>query len=297
MTTTPGTTIAPVTVTVLGLGEMGSALANAFVSNGHPTTVWNRTPGKADALVRAGARAVSEPGQAVAAGELVVVSVQGNDIAREILESAGEALAGRTVLNLTDGTSTAAREVAERAAAQGADYLHGQIMTIAPGIGQPESVVFYGGSETAYGRYGSALTPLAGRGAWISADPGMPALYGMAVHGTMWGLLNGFLHAAALLSDAGVGVRQFLSHAEPSMSALTSFLPFLADEVDSGEFAVPFGALKHHLPSIEDLVRESEFRGIDAELPRYTRALVTKLVEAGHGNDSYSRVVEHFRKG
>ncbi len=42
-------------VTVLGLGEMGRALATAVMKGGYATTVWNRTPGKADDLVAQGA--------------------------------------------------------------------------------------------------------------------------------------------------------------------------------------------------------------------------------------------------
>jgi 3-hydroxyisobutyrate dehydrogenase-like beta-hydroxyacid dehydrogenase len=42
-------------VTVIGLGAMGRALAGAFVDRGHPTTVWNRTPGKGEELARRGA--------------------------------------------------------------------------------------------------------------------------------------------------------------------------------------------------------------------------------------------------
>lgn len=38
-------------VTVLGLGLMGRALAGAFLRDGHPTTVWNRTEEKAGDLV------------------------------------------------------------------------------------------------------------------------------------------------------------------------------------------------------------------------------------------------------
>ena len=34
-------------VTVLGMGEMGRALAAALVAGGHPTTVWNRSPNRA----------------------------------------------------------------------------------------------------------------------------------------------------------------------------------------------------------------------------------------------------------
>jgi len=45
------------TVSFLGLGEMGSALARAVIRAGHPTTVWNRSPAKATALIDDGARA------------------------------------------------------------------------------------------------------------------------------------------------------------------------------------------------------------------------------------------------
>lgn len=35
-------------ITVLGLGAMGSALASALAGAGYSTTVWNRSPEKAD---------------------------------------------------------------------------------------------------------------------------------------------------------------------------------------------------------------------------------------------------------
>ncbi|MGK5558550.1 NAD(P)-dependent oxidoreductase [Actinomadura kijaniata] len=282
-------------VTVIGLGEMGAALAAAFVDGGHAVTVWNRTPEKAAPLVAKGARQADDVRAAVAASELVVVSVKGNDTVLALLEQAGDALGGRTLVNMTDGTSADARRVAAAATERGAAVLHGQIMTIAPGVGHPDAVVFFGGPAEVYERHAPVLALLGGRGALVSDDPGVPTLYGMAVHGTMWGTLNGFLHAAALLTDAGLGVERFLEHADASMSALVSFLPSLAQEVDRGAYAVPFGALQHHLPSVEDLVRESGDRGIDTAFPTYTLDLVRRAVEAGHATDSYSRLVEHFR--
>ncbi|WP_253775563.1 NAD(P)-dependent oxidoreductase [Goodfellowiella coeruleoviolacea] len=280
---------------VIGLGEMGAAVAAAFLDGGHATTVWNRTPDRGDALVARGAERSATVRDAVAAGDLVVVSVKGNAVARELLASAGAALAGRTVVNLTDGTSAEVRELAQWVTEQGAEYLHGQIMTIAPGVGHPEAVVFYGGAQAVYDRYQSALGLLGGRATLVAADPGVPVLYGMAVHGTMWGLLNGFLHAAAVLSSEGLPVRQFLERADASMSALMAFLPSIAECVDRGEHAVEYGALKHHLPSVEDLVRESRARGVDDDLPGSTLALVRRAVADGHADDNYSWLVEHFR--
>ncbi|MYT15679.1 MULTISPECIES: hypothetical protein [unclassified Streptomyces] len=201
-----------------------------------------------------------------------------------------------SVLNLTDGTSAEARAVAEWVRDQGAQYLHGQIMTIAPGIGGAETVIFYGGSDAVFHDFHPTLQLLGGRGTLISADAGVPALYGMAVHGTMWGTLNGFLHAAALLSSEGIEVKRFLDDAGPSVAALLASFPVIADEVDRGEYATQYGALQHHRPSVEDLVRESGARNVDIEFPGYTLGLVNKAVEDGHANGSYSRLIEHFRK-
>ncbi|MCE6998030.1 NAD(P)-binding domain-containing protein [Saccharothrix sp. S26] len=283
-------------VTVLGLGEMGSALATAFLEGGQRTTVWNRTPGKADALVAKGAVGAASAEEAVAGAELVVVNVKGNEAARSILAAAGS-LSGRVVVNLSDGTSGEARDLAAWVVRRGARYVHGQIMTIAPAVGHPDSVVFFGGDEAAFEQHAEVLLLIGGRATFLGDDPGAAALFGMAMNGTMWGTLNGFLHAAALLSSQGVEVKRFVEAASASLTGLLGYLPSLAEEVDRGEYAVPFGALKHHLPAAEDLVRESRERGIDVEFPACTAELVRAAVRAGHGDDSYSRLVERFRAG
>lgn len=52
-------------VSVIGLGAMGSALAAAFLNRGLAPTVWNRSAGKADALVAKGAVRASTPSDAL----------------------------------------------------------------------------------------------------------------------------------------------------------------------------------------------------------------------------------------
>ncbi|WP_446222352.1 NAD(P)-dependent oxidoreductase [Nocardia sp. IBHARD005] len=283
-------------VAVLGLGEMGSALAAVLVDGGHPVTVWNRSEDKAHPLVAKGARWAATAAEAVGAAEVVIVNVAGGAVAAELLRTSGAELAGRTVVDLTDGTSEQATATERLVREHGADYLHGQIMTIAPAIGAPETLVFYGGARPAFDRYETLLQVLGGRATFVSSDPGVPALYGMAVHDIMWGLLNGFLHAAALLGDAGLRIDEFHQLAQPSLSALPTLFPMLANEIDHAQFATPFGALNHHLPSLDDLIAESRARGIDTDLPTYTRNLVADAITAGHGHDSYARLVEYFSR-
>lgn len=281
-------------VAVLGLGEMGSALATALLDRGYPVTVWNRSVDRAHPLVAKGARPAATPAEAVGAADVVIVNVKGGAVAADLLRAAGADLSGRTVVDLTDGTSEQATATEQLAREHGADYLHGQIMTIAPAIGSPDAVVFYGGVRAAFDQHEPLLKTLGGRATFVSPDPAVPVLYGMAVHDIMWGLLNGFLHASALLGNAGLQIGDFTQQAEPSLASLSSLFPMLAKEIDSTEFATPYGALQHHLPSLDDLITESHTRGIDTDLPTYTRNLVANAITAGHSHDSYSRLVEHF---
>ncbi|WP_440081483.1 NAD(P)-binding domain-containing protein [Streptosporangium sp. LJ11] len=103
----------PTPVTVLGLGPMGRALAGAFLANGHPTTVWNRTAARAEDLVARGA-------------------IRADTVA--------DALKGRTLVNLTADTPERARLMAAWAAELGVDYLDGAIMTPTPTIGGPAAL-------------------------------------------------------------------------------------------------------------------------------------------------------------
>jgi len=65
-------------IAVLGLGQMGRALAGRLLDQGHDVTVWNRSAGRATPLVARGAREASDPAAAVAHAE-VVMSILGAD--------------------------------------------------------------------------------------------------------------------------------------------------------------------------------------------------------------------------
>jgi len=146
------------TVSVLGLGAMGSALASAFLRAGHSTTVWNRTPGRATELTAA--RHVDTAAAAVAASPLVVLCVVHYDAAYQALAPATDQLAGSTLVNLCNGTPKQAREMAAWAAGHGADYLDGGIMAVPPMIGDPGALTLYSGSPAAFRTHRDTLAAL-----------------------------------------------------------------------------------------------------------------------------------------
>ncbi|MBT6209950.1 MAG: NAD(P)-binding domain-containing protein, partial [Woeseia sp.] len=52
-------------ITVIGLGAMGSAVANAFLNAGHATKVWNRSPERLVAYQNSAAVCAPDPVAAV----------------------------------------------------------------------------------------------------------------------------------------------------------------------------------------------------------------------------------------
>jgi len=57
---------------VIGLGRMGAALAFRLRSCGHELVIWNRTPGKAESLVEAGATLGESPAAVVEQAEAII---------------------------------------------------------------------------------------------------------------------------------------------------------------------------------------------------------------------------------
>ena len=75
-------------ISVIGLGAMGSALAQALVKAGHSVTVWNRSRAKIAPLEALGAKGAESVSEAVKASPLVVVSI-GNYAATNALRTLG----------------------------------------------------------------------------------------------------------------------------------------------------------------------------------------------------------------
>ena len=76
------------TVSVIGLGAMGSALARAFLTAGHSVTVWNRTAAKGAPLVQAGARQANSVAEAAQASDVIVVCVLDYSVSNGVLNTA-----------------------------------------------------------------------------------------------------------------------------------------------------------------------------------------------------------------
>ncbi|MEQ4724791.1 NAD(P)-binding domain-containing protein [Nonomuraea sp. B19D2] len=283
-------------VTVIGLGLMGQALAGAFLREGHPTTVWNRTAARAEQLVAQGASLADSAGEAVAASPLVVVCVTDHDAVHKLLEPLGDVLDGRVLVNLTSGTSQETRDTAEWASRRGAAYLGGAIMAIPQAIGTEEALILYCGPRSTFALHEATLRSLGAGAMYLGADHGLSTLYAAAGASLMWSVLNGFLYGAALLDTAGVDASTFVSFARQNIATAAGWLSGYAQQIHDGAYPASDATIDTHLAAMDLLVHESEALGVNADLPRFFKALGDRAVAEGHGGDGYAAVIELFRR-
>jgi len=94
-------------IAVLGLGAMGSRMAQHLIRAGHQITVWNRTPAVAEPLVAQGAKQAFTPKAAVADAEFVIAMLRDDEVSRQVwLDPENGALAGMTVGTVAIESST-----------------------------------------------------------------------------------------------------------------------------------------------------------------------------------------------
>lgn len=284
-------------VTVIGLGSMGSALARAFLEKGHPTTVWNRSPNKADDLVAKGAVRAATVSEAVSASPVAVVCVLDYKAMREIVNSFGEAPAGRVIVNLTSGTPEEARDAAAWAAGRNIDYIDGAIMAIPAMIGQPDTLIFYGGHKAVFEAHEQTLTSLAGGGTYLGEDTGLPSLYDVALLGLMWTTWTGLLHSLALVGTQKVKAADFLPYASAWFEhVIAPEIPNIAAQVDEGRYPGADSALGMQAVAMEHLLHASKMQNIDSELPRFIKTRADQTILQGHAGDSFASLIEVLRQ-
>ncbi|MFT2019464.1 NAD(P)-dependent oxidoreductase [Streptomyces sp. 796.1] len=297
MTATPESPATPenpaaAPVTVLGLGPMGRALAGSFLAAGHPTTVWNRTPGKADELVAQGAVAAASAAEAVAASELVVICVIDYDAVHAILDGAGAALKGRTLVNVTADSPDRARATAEWAAERGVDYLDGTILTPAVSIGTPTAVFLFSGPEALYERHRATLASLAGTATYLGADHGRAAAYDVALLDFFWTSVSGLLHGFALAKKENIPARELAPFARGIFDILPGILDEFAGNVDDDRYPGDNSHILSVSAGIDHVIQASDDRGIDAGVLRAARAVHQRAIDEGHGTDGIERIAE-----
>ncbi|MFC0495813.1 NAD(P)-dependent oxidoreductase [Streptomyces mutabilis] len=285
-------TVEKTSLTLLGLGAMGTALARTWLAAGHRLTVWNRNPARAAALAAEGVRVSDSAAEAVAANTLVVVCLLDDASVGEAL--ADSDLTGKDLVNLTTSTPAQARARDEWARERGARYLDGGIMAVPPMIGVPEAggYVFYSGSPELFERHRETLGVPVGT-TYVGEDAGFAALHDVALLSAMYGMFAGAAHAFALIRKEDIDPVSFAPLLADWLVAMAPGVHQTADQLRSGDYTKGVVSnLAMQVAGTPTFLNTAEQQGVSSELLDPYFELMRRRLSEGSGEEDLTGVVD-----
>ncbi|MCB1472695.1 MAG: NAD(P)-dependent oxidoreductase [Rhodobiaceae bacterium] len=283
-------------VTMIGLGSMGSALAGCLLANGHAVTVWNRSPDKAVPLVALGATHIADLAGAVARSDLIVVCVMSQQQTRELLAPLGGALSGKTVFDMSTGDAENAAKLAAMLSQAGADCLTGMISAYPSGIGKPETAIITAGSQAAWQRYADLAKQLGGSSQWVSPDPAAIAALFAALFTARQGFMFGMIYGALVCRKAGIPLQAFADQLPGMVGMLENYRAVFAATVPAGDYDNAEASLASYASSLEDALRTFKAAGAPSGLPQLMSDLANAAMRDGYADKQLTALVEHMSK-
>jgi 3-hydroxyisobutyrate dehydrogenase-like beta-hydroxyacid dehydrogenase len=284
-------------LTVIGLGNMGSAIARAFLTSGKSVTVWNRNPGKSDRCERLGASVAKNPAEAIATSGLLVICVSDYAATSIVLNDRGavESLNGRTVVQLSSGTPKQARELEQWVVRNGASYLDGAISAWPSQVGGPDASIVVAGRENVFASAAPTLRLLAPNLSHVGNDISRAKVLFSAALAYFAGHWIGFSQGAAICAAEGMDVSHFGQIMADLAPIFANDMRDMGQVIEGNRFADPESTIRSVGSDITRLVEVAEDLGIGSDFPTFAAGLFRKAAEAGYGDEEHCAVVKVMR--
>lgn len=277
-------------IAFLGIGLMGAPMATHLLEAGHSVAVWNRSPGKAEALAAAGAGVAATPAEAASGAAVVFTMLSDGQAVGDVLFRQGVAevlTPGALVIDCSSIAPSEARAHAARLAERGIGHLDAPVSGGPAGAEQATLAIMVGG----------------GSFDWAKGEPllrllGTPTHIGGVGAGQVAKLANQIIVALAI---AAVSEALLLAHeggADPA-AVRTAMGGGLADskvlQIHGGRMLdrsfLPGGSARMHLKDMNNVLDEAEALGLKLPLSKAVRDLFVAVVEQRGGGVDHSALL------
>jgi 3-hydroxyisobutyrate dehydrogenase-like beta-hydroxyacid dehydrogenase len=278
---------------LIGLGNMGAAVAERLLDAGYDLVVHNRSRAKAEPLVARGAVAAETPEGLAAAVDVVITSLPDDDALEAVAGAVAAAARPGTVLaDLSTVSPGASERVALLAYRASLPYLR------APVSGNP-SVVRAGnlafivsGPRAALERAEPVLRAI-GPTIHLVGEGEQARVVKLAINLVIAGLAELMAEALVLGESSGVP-RAALLETMGSSAAGAPFVKYKTEPLLRDDYSATFttSLMEKDLDLVLDA---AEAAGVRLPLAGELKRLVRSAIEAGHGDDDFMALFPHLR--
>lgn len=276
----------------IGLGIMGQPMALNLVKAGYPVTVYNRTPGKAEELGRAGAKIAVSAADAAREAEVVVIIVSDTAAVEEVTLGKGGILEtvepGAVVIDSSTINPTVSRKLACHAAGKGASWLDAPVTGSKHGAEKGELTFMIGGDREALNRAMPVLKVLGKKHIYCGAH-GLGLAAKLAQNAIQATMVEVFCEGFVMAAKAGVDPQTMMQIIQGSM-ARASLTDFKAPFIFQGDFT-PHFPLKLMHKDLELAMENAYAQGVLMPTTAAAKEVYGAAKAQGKGDMDYGAVV------
>lgn len=279
-------------ISVIGLGAMGGALANAFLRAEHKVTVWNRSPEKMNPFIASGADAAHDLIGAVQSSPIIIVCIDNYSVTERLFEDSDACshLSGKTLIQLSTGTPKEAQESSAWVRRFGGIYIDGAIMPYPDGIGKDDSRLLFAGPKHSYQQCLPFLTCLGGDLQYLGENIRAAAVLDMAL---LTRELCGHLatvHGALICESENVSIEtlaSMLDDGDPDRH--------LAEVIHSESYENPGATITVWNNALQRIQSQAADRSINSEVPNLVSSILNRAITAGFGEEDFAAIIKVMR--
>lgn len=282
-------------VTVIGLGNMGSALARALLDapQERAVTVWNRSPEKAASLMEKGAVFAPNAMTAVTASPIIFICVTNYAAANRILDEAAANLSGKLLVQFTTGSPQDARASEAWAQEHGVEYLDCAITGSPESIGTPSAHILVAGKEAVFQKAETTLRILATNLDYKGQLIGLASAWEMIYIMHYYGMFLSLFHSVQICQAEGVPMEEFITLLGKQGK---NYEKWLCENIQSGNYQETSSPLELWAGGIQQIARHARDSHIEAEFVQLTARLFQRAMDAGYGREEVSALFKVLRK-
>lgn len=281
---------------VLGLGAMGTRMATKLLDAGHDVFVYNRTPGKAEALQAQGAKFMATPKEAVANADVVISMVTDDDASREVWlgESVGAVHGLRPDTVAIESSTLSLRWVQELGTALkkiGVDFLDAPVAGSRPQAEAAQLIYFVGGEQQILDKVKDILSVM-GAAVHYMGPSGAGMMMKFAVNAIFGIQVAAFAEMLNMAETAGIAMEKVVETLG-TLPTTSPALKLVSGQMSSKAFAplFPISLVEKDFRYIKDAAKQlnAEVPATEATWNIFRRAALTGLAA-----DNISGVIQLY---
>ena len=262
-------------IAVIGLGNMGRALAQALARDGRQVAGWNRSPRAPQPDLAAVVRE---------ADMLLLVSLS-YDTTRETLRPVDGDLAGKTVVSFCSGLPQEAESFAAWANGQGARAADVAVMGYPSDVGSERVLFLHAGEPELCATVQEQIAPVGPRHRHVGASLGGAKTFDNVLLARNYAWMMSYLQAAAIARASGIDTTLFTDVAMDLLGPLFSNIQRAKAEIAAGSFApATQAALSVHQKALSVAAAMAAQNGASTPILAETLAAMKRAIAKGYGD-------------